>query len=60
MSDSTITLDQMEEAVVAYEVADEALEAAAGAGQQRSELHAFLLHGSGSLSWSLTTAFENL
>jgi hypothetical protein len=34
MSESTITFERMEEAIIAYEVADEALEAAADRGSK--------------------------
>jgi len=36
MSDSTITLDQTEEIMIAHEVSDEALETAAGAGKKEA------------------------
>ena len=45
MSDAAVGFDQTEEEMLAYEVPDEALEAAAGTGERKSrELHALLLH----------------
>ena len=54
MSDTK--LDPTEEAIIACEVSDDALETAAGTGSKNAGRHVFLLHRFRSLSRTLTTA----